>query len=759
MSEIYWVGTRQSDIEDTGTLFDGSITIFGENCNGNISYCSDSIRINHNIPNRECDLFFVETLEKICKENDDVRFIFYNPIMAYQYSKVIQQHTLCLNDYNLLDTLSNKYRSRLVLKNIIDTVPYIVLNGSECSYKNICDYFVGYDEFIIQKSISSGGEGTFHISEHSDMSFIMSDEEYLISPYIKDAISVNTHVIISENDIYIFPSSVQIITEINNKLLYCGADFICYNSLDSNKISKMRIIIEKLSEFVKQKGYRGILGIDLMIKDSKIYFMEFNTRFQASSHLINKSLYACNKISLQEINLYAFENYNSFKLESFDVNYSSYIYTTSSIAKERLKKIVLSEEVACVHTDGFFINENSSYPTEKDIYLNRCIFTRNICSINYGKTILHPNIYVEDIKKVLSPKNPHYKEYAKFALLNHGITLDVSAKQLAMKCGKIKEAVFDAIDITIFDKVYINVPCNCKFNTFSPFTITAVNDKFILMCEGNYMSNAEIYFVPTVLLDKKTKSGVSYDAIINLATDRIRINPAPVCYYKQHKMPCKFCNLPDFNESYNIEDIKETIDYCLEKVEFRHFLIGGGTYTINNKSWNIICEIAHYIREKCDKNIYLMSIPPKDKHILNNLKSAGITEVAFNLEIFNRNLAKDYMPGKGCIGEEQYMSALIYAVSLWGNRGNVRSLLIYGFDTDSEFLKGIENLCKLGIEPIISIFRPLNGTDFSELNPPSTLDIISIYDKCKQIVETYSMILGPDCPMCQNNTLSFTEIV
>lgn len=755
MSKIYWVGTRQSDIEDTGDFFDGSVTIFGDNHSGNISYCSDKFRINHNIPNKECDLFFIKTLEGLCKKNNEVSFVFYNPIMAYQYSEIIQQHTLCLNSYNLLDTLSNKYRSRLVLKSIIDTVPYIVLKGSECSYKNICDYFVGYDEFIIQKSISSGGEGTFHLCEYSDISFIVPDEEYLISPYIKDAISINTQIIISENDIFLFPSSVQIITEIENKLLYCGADFICYNSLPNNTISKIRVTTEKLGKFVKQKGYRGILGIDLIIKDNQIYFMEFNTRFQASSHLVNKSLYACNKISLQEINIYAFKSYNIPKLKPFNVNYSSYIYTTSNISEERLKRVIQSEEVWRIHTDGFFINENR-FPKEKNIYLNRCIFTRNICSISNGKIILHPNIYVEDIKTFLFAENPHYREYVKFALLNHGITLNDSAVQLARKYGKIKDAVFDAIDIIIFDNLYVNVPCSCKLNTLSPFAIEAIGDKFVLLFDGENISNVMIYFVPPVLLDKYTKSGVSYDAIINLATDRIRINPAPVCYYKQNKLQCKFCNLPERNEQYDIEDIKETIDYCLENVEFRHFLIGGGTYTIDEESWNIIAKIAHYIREKCDKDIYLMSIPPKENRILDMLKSAGITEVAFNLEVFNRDLAKNYMPGKGKISEEQYMSALTYAVSLWGNTGKVRSLLIYGFDSDSEFLNGIENLCELGIEPIISVFRPLNGTEFSELNPPPTLDIISIYDKCKKIVENHSMILGPDCPMCQNNTLSFT---
>ena len=152
-----------------------------------------------------------------------------------------------------------------------------------------------------------------------------------------------------------------------------------------------------------------------------------------------------------------------------------------------------------------------------------------------------------------------------------------------------------------------------------------------------------------------------------------------------------------------------------------------------------------------------MSIPPKELAILDKLKDAGITEVAFNLEMFNRKLAKQIMPGKGDIELKQYMSAFEHAVKLWGNTGCVRSLLIYGFDLDKEFIDGIEKLCRTGVEPIISIFRPLENTELVVQNPPLTSSIFGIYQECQRIAQKYNLILGPDCPQCQNNTLSYTE--
>ncbi len=756
MNNIYWVGVRQSDIEDTGNLFKGSITIFGDNLNGNISYCDKNKRINHNIENKECDLFFEKVLESLCKKDDSVQFMFYNPELAYRYNDFIKQHTLCLNSYQLLNAFSNKQRSRFIVRNIVDTIPFVILKGGECYYESIRDYFVGYDEFVVQKTFSSGGEGTFHINSTSiiDCS-ILENDEYLVSPYIKDAISLNTHIVIFDDNIISLPSSVQIVTELDNKLLYSGADFICYEMIpdETKKLIEEKTIC--IGTLAQSKGYRGILGVDFLLKDKQLFFVEFNARFQASSQLVNKALYEHCGLSLQKMNLHAFEKLPIAEITPFSVKYSNYTYTSSNISLLRLKRIADSNEVHVVQTDGYF-NYDASV-LEDNVYLNRFIFTQNICSIENHRVLIHPNIYVEDIKSLLDPKESHFKAYIKFALLNHGVSLSKNALKLAMSRGKIKEAVFDAIDIIVFDGIHVNVPCSCKFSTLSPFTIEAIDDTFVLLMDDDIVSDVSIYFVPDTLLNKYTKSGVPYDSIINLATDRIRINPAPVCYYKKQGVSCKFCNLPENNTSYNLIDIKEVIDYCLDNVEFRHFLIGGGTYSTDKNAWEIIIEVTKYIRKRSNKDIYLMSIPPTNNDILDELKLAGITEVAFNLEMFDRVKAYNYMPGKGSISITQYENALTYSVSIWGSTGCVRSLLIYGFDPDEEFLRGIETLCKMGVEPIISIFRPLKNTAFEKLNPPPTINIISIYEKCKNIVERYSLILGPDCPMCQNNTLSFSD--
>lgn len=756
MNNIYWVGPRQSDIEDITGLFAGSITIYGDNNGRNISYCKDNSRINHNNDNSSCEIFFQKTLESILQQDKQAKFLFYNQKHAYRYGEAVLKNSICVNDNHLLELLDDKARCRYLLSNIIDVIPHVTIKGKDCNYLKFRQLF-SHQEFILQKINSSGGDGTYHITSDLDCHKIGECDfysEYILSPYYKNGLSLNIHIVISANEVTILPASLQIICEIQSQMLYSGADFICYQSLSDDIKDCVAMKSEQIGYFLQKRGYRGVLGIDYMYFENELYFMELNARFQASSELINKALIATGQISIQELNIRAFENNTSIKINELKVNYSNFVYTNNNISHSRIGKVLTSTEVSQIQLDGYCTK--SLLADENNIYLFRGIFSRNICTFSNNKVILHPNVYTNGLSDLLNCNTKSFHAYTKFALLNHGVTLTTEAFHYVQKFGTIKNAVFDAIDITIFEKLKVNVPISCKFNSLSPFTITVMDGSLVLLCEEEILSEVQIDLIPNCLINKTTASGIPYEAIINIATDRIRINPAPICIFKREGTSCHFCNLPEQNEHYNINDILEVIDYCLENVEFRHFLIGGGTYSLEG-GWNIIIKISQYIRSKCSKDIYLMSIPPADITVLDKLKKAGITEIAFNIEIFNPTLRKLLMPGKGSIPLEQYFTAFERAVILWGNSGKVRSLLIYGLDNDDCFLSGVNKLCTLGVEPIVSIFRPLSGTILENENPPVTSDIFSIYEKCRCITGNYSLILGPDCAECQNNTLSFLE--
>ena len=105
MKEIYWIGPRQSDICDIAYLFKGSITIYGDNKNGNVSYCDATNRINHNLENESYNKFVYKHLKKLIADNPNVSFLFYNQEDAYCYDSDIERHSIGVNNKYLLESL------------------------------------------------------------------------------------------------------------------------------------------------------------------------------------------------------------------------------------------------------------------------------------------------------------------------------------------------------------------------------------------------------------------------------------------------------------------------------------------------------------------------------------------------------------------------------------------------------------------------------------------------------------------------------
>lgn len=138
------------------------------------------------------------------------------------------------------------------------------------------------------------------------------------------------------------------------------------------------------------------------------------------------------------------------------------------------------------------------------------------------------------------------------------------------------------------------------------------------------------------------------------------------------------------------------------------------------------------------------------------LYDAGITEVAFNLEVFNRTLAQKYMPGKGSIPLECYEKAFREAVRIWGNKGAVRSMVIVGLESEESLLKGIEYLCTLGVAPILSLLKPITGTPLHYLLPPSDETVLHIVHQAQIICQHYDLELGPSCHYCEDNSIKIT---
>ena len=125
------------------------------------------------------------------------------------------------------------------------------------------------------------------------------------------------------------------------------------------------------------------------------------------------------------------------------------------------------------------------------------------------------------------------------------------------------------------------------------------------------------------------------------------------------------------------------------------------------------------------------------------LKSAGVSEVKFNLETATDHLFSVMCPG---LSRGEAFAALCDAVPLFG-RNHVFSNIILGLgESDEEMAGCIENLCQNGIIPVI---RPLTpGGDLADFQPPEPSRILRIAGIHEEMLQKYGLDPGAALTMC-----------
>lgn len=762
MSNLYWVGSRESDIAHAAGLFGGSVTLYGT---GERSLTVQKrLRIDNNAASAERDRFVLKNIAEIARREEDALFCFYDPSWAYEIEGLDRyfDRFVCVNDREIYARLSDKINFYREMKDRVPMGTKYVLKGKECGYDDVCKLFgVKKGNFIVQAPVANGGEGTFCLFQNNKKRVAQqfkAEQSYLVSAYYEKNVPVNVHFVITENGELMFPGSIQILRKENDKLIYRGADYAAYKTVEEGARERFERYARTVAQSLRHLGYRGVCGIDGMIVGEEVYIVEANLRFQGSTAVLNKALEESGLPSVQAINLAAFENRNIVTEEQLlhcAVDYSTYSYlnTVSKVfGNHILANAERDENIVEIDRDGYDFGSKIN----KNRYMFRILIKGNITCVNAdGGIYVHENV-VEPDKQLYAKVRKKDRLALKISLMTLGVKLQDEARNYLLANGGIRPGNNNAVDINLLQMV-VNAPCDIKFISLAPFEIRLnAQNKLELFYYDECLTEVKLYPLDT-MGEKITSRGVPYSTVAYLSTDRLRVHMTHECIFKRQNTSCKFCNIVPCKDPISLDDIQEVVyDYIDHSPAVKHFLVGGQSMD-QNSGMKRITEIVRIIRSKTKtKRIYVMALPYNEESI-KALVDAGMNELACNIEIFDEKLARLYMPGKGAISRSTYFRVLSYAHQLLPETGSVRAMLIYGLEPEKSFLKGIRKLTALGIQPIISIFRPLPDTPLENLIAPPLVDVYNLYRKTEAICERNGLRLGPACVFCQNNTLSLPE--
>jgi len=319
----------------------------------------------------------------------------------------------------------------------------------------------------------------------------------------------------------------------------------------------------------------------------------------------------------------------------------------------------------------------------------------------------------------------------KLELAIHGTRIDPSVRRRTdlFRAPWVRENVTRSVELLLPGDVWVSVPVGEKFTESSPFTLTIESDQLQLT------RNGQLYDVrvvpPPAYYSQKTASGLPMWRVGTAYGGYIAVNPATACQFSPAGKACRFCDLAtqgvERTEPLPVEDVIETIRAAFAEgaVEFVYLHIG---YMNGDDAGVTFLEpYIRAIKRHFDTLLAVQLQPPRTNAWIDQMYAMGVDALSYSIEVYDPELLRQHCAGRDeLVGRDRYYEALAYAASVLPS-GTVWSDLIVGLEPPESTIAGINQLVKMGVLPVLSIFRPLDDTELRDHPVPSLSDVEPIF--------------------------------
>lgn len=198
------------------------------------------------------------------------------------------------NDWKEIGQIApKKFRNKVLFRGVLKELDIPPIPGEQGSLddRDYSDLKEKYGSFVIQLPDSSGGKGTFFIKSKKDFKRARksSDRENALvtkmiagpSPSITGCVTRHGTVYTNlQNQLLDIPESVSPDVGCG---VFCGHDWTS-SGFEKEVEEQAYRYAEKIGKYLKETGYRGIFGLDLVLdkKTGKLYIVECNPRLLGS---------------------------------------------------------------------------------------------------------------------------------------------------------------------------------------------------------------------------------------------------------------------------------------------------------------------------------------------------------------------------------------------------------------------------------------------------------------------------------------------
>jgi hypothetical protein len=349
----------------------------------------------------------------------------------------------------------------------------------------------------------------------------------------------------------------------------------------------------------------------------------------------------------------------------------------------------------------------------------------------------------------------------KFQLLAEGIEISRLARKALREATSQSDltpadyASTTGLILQLDDDVWVNAPINDhnpNFVSGSRFVLDHGADGFSV--HGAGLASAARFWPPPRYHGRSERFGPLNNFVVTHG-DRARLSPVRGC-----AMTCTFCNIPydDPLDVYGTKPIDALLEAARvaisdERQPAHHMLISGGTP--KRPDFEFMRELYRRVLVEFPHTpVDIMMVPLPGLFDLPLLDKLGLNEISINIEVFSQSHAADIMRHKYNQGLDFYLDFIEQAAEALGP-GRVRSMLMVGLEPMEMTLAGVAAIAERGGVPVLSPFRPDPATPLRDRKPSGAAELEQTYLRAVDVAASCGTMLGPDCPPCTHNTLSF----
>jgi len=272
----------------------------------------------------------------------------------------------------------------------------------------------------------------------------------------------------------------------------------------------------------------------------------------------------------------------------------------------------------------------------------------------------------------------------------------------------------------------------------SPWNLRIENRTVKLYHNDRYIQDVGLPERPPYF-DKKLSDGTPSESIIAVAGEDI---PGfflyPECFYFGEGLPCGFCSMKNTRRTAGRHMISEFSEDSIaeatrlfQQTKWRDIPIISvttGTPRTDDETRKYVLRIIKAMYDALDPKIpiHVLTHPPDDFDVIGEYKDAGVTSIAFNLEVFDRDMFEKICPGKQrYYGYDKWLEALDEAKNVFG-RYKAFCGLVWGLEPPQSSMEGNRYFIERGIGIASNIFHADPNSVMAKYPHPTEEQILEI---------------------------------